>query len=156
MGRELPHADVKYGGFVEMSRFVERICRLSERDVVGVIQAFFDESGREGDCPYALFAGAVASPQAWDAMSIEWNATLTINKDIPALDMVDAMSFNGHFKTWKHRKDRVKERADLLARLAFVLENHIEHRVLSPHEVDVFRSLPERQQKAFGRLQVKS
>jgi hypothetical protein len=73
-----------------------------------VIEAYFDDSGKQAASPYVCIAGYLADYSYWTPFVMQWRHLLW-KHGISALHMNELMTGNGEFSSieWKHKKDAV-------------------------------------------------
>jgi hypothetical protein len=138
--------DQDYGGLFAGSRFVsQQLLQITRRELMAVFHAYFDYSGSEGDCPYVVYAGAMATDKAWLEISEKWVETLS-KKNISSLHMTEIMG-----PAW--RSQRQNERDELLVTLSDLVADSVERIFVGVHSTAQWMKLSQAQRAKFRNIQ---
>jgi hypothetical protein len=110
-----------------------------ETGLMGSLMAAFDESGKLADSLCVTFGGYMAEFSSAQAMSIKWNKLIQAH-GLEYIRMTDALRFQGQFDGWK--KERRKERDELLRELATMAHPHTALLIATPMSCEEFKNLP--------------
>jgi hypothetical protein len=128
----------------ESHRWFARIV-YGKRQYMVIVKACFDESGKLADQEWVVFAGCVATDNAWGAISDQWQSVLEEN-NIEYLTMKEAINFNGEFRDWK---TRIAERNRLLIKLATIAHPLLGFYTWAPINVRKWNELTAKEQATF-------
>jgi len=121
------------------ARFLAGVYGCDESILMGVFQAYFDESGKLADKNLVVFAGCVASVADWQSFSERWPGTLG---PVRYIHMKEAMRLEGEFK---HITDG--DRDDLLVAAAELAVQRYAFSFHVPVVSAKFRALPDKLQQ---------
>lgn len=92
-----------------------------------VLRIVLDESGHRADpqCPVMAMAGAIASRDAWDTASEQWQGVLDRFEINDGLHMNEFAHSTGEFKTWKGDERKRRDFINDLLRASEPVQNYI-------------------------------
>jgi hypothetical protein len=87
---------------------------LRDEGIVMVLQAWFDESGKDGQTPVYLLAGYVGKKTMWEHFADDWQAELDREPKLPYLHTKESQLFKG--LSYEERTKRLLKFVEIIAR----------------------------------------